>query len=108
MVEWRKRTRPVFRWTERLRREMPNGAAGVVGRRVYPSIRRAKGGPSAHQRKETTMSPLRERMIEDMILAGLALGTRQAYTQAVRRLAARSRRKPQNGRMQVQLLCPGV
>ena len=27
------------------------------------------------------MSPLRERMIEDMILAGLALGTRQAYTQ---------------------------
>ena len=30
------------------------------------------------------MSPLRERMIEDMTLAGLALGTRQAYTQAVR------------------------
>jgi len=27
------------------------------------------------------MSPLRERMIEDMTLAGLALGTRQAYTQ---------------------------
>jgi len=40
------------------------------------------------------MSPLRERMIEDMILAGLALGTRQAYTQAVRRLAARYRRSP--------------
>ncbi len=37
------------------------------------------------------MSPLRERMIEDMILAGLALGTRQAYTQAVRWLAARYR-----------------
>ncbi len=33
------------------------------------------------------MSPLRERMNEDMTLAGLALGTRQAYTQAVRRLA---------------------
>ena len=29
------------------------------------------------------MSQLRERMIEDMNLAGLALGTRQAYTQAV-------------------------
>jgi hypothetical protein len=41
------------------------------------------------------MSTLRERMIEDMILAGLALGTRQAYTQAVRRLAARYRRSPQ-------------
>lgn len=40
------------------------------------------------------MSPLRERMIEDMILAGLALGTRQAYTQAVRRLAVRYRRSP--------------
>ena len=35
------------------------------------------------------MSPLRKRMIEDMTLAGLALGTRQAYTQAVHRLAAR-------------------
>ena len=40
------------------------------------------------------MSQLRERMIEDMILAGLALGTRQAYTQAVRRLAVRYRRSP--------------
>ena len=40
------------------------------------------------------MSPLRERMIEDMTLAGLALGTRQAYTQAVRRLAVHCRRSP--------------
>jgi hypothetical protein len=40
------------------------------------------------------MSPLRERMIEDMTLAGLALGTRQAHTQAVRRLAARYRCSP--------------
>ena len=40
------------------------------------------------------MSPLRTRMIDDMTLAGLALGTRQAYTQAVRRLAARYRRSP--------------
>src|SRR6267154_1714289 len=40
------------------------------------------------------MSQLRERMVEDMILAGLALGTRQAYTQAVRRLTARYRRSP--------------
>ena len=40
------------------------------------------------------MSPLRTRMIDDMTLAGLALGTRQAHTQAVRRLAARYRRSP--------------
>jgi hypothetical protein len=40
------------------------------------------------------MSPLRERMIEDMTLVGLAHGTRQAYTQAVRRLAARYRGSP--------------
>ena len=40
------------------------------------------------------MSPLRERMIEDMTLAGLALGTRQVYTQAVRRLAVHRRRSP--------------
>ena len=40
------------------------------------------------------MSPLRTRMIDDMTLAVLALGTRQAYTQAVRRLAARYRRSP--------------
>jgi integrase/recombinase XerD len=40
------------------------------------------------------MSPLRERMIADMTMAGLALATRQAYTQAVRRLAARYRRSP--------------
>jgi hypothetical protein len=40
------------------------------------------------------MSPLRERMIEDMTLAGLALGTQGAYTWAVRRLAVHYRRSP--------------
>ena len=40
------------------------------------------------------MSPLRTRMNDDMTPAGLALGTRQAYAQAVRRLAARYRRSP--------------
>ena len=40
------------------------------------------------------MSPLRARMIEDMILAGLAKGTRAIYVQAVRRLAAHYRRSP--------------
>ncbi len=40
------------------------------------------------------MSPLRARMIEDMILAGLAEGTRNIYVQVVRRLAAHYRRSP--------------
>jgi Phage integrase, N-terminal SAM-like domain len=40
------------------------------------------------------MSQLCARMIEDMILAGLAEGTRKIYVQAVRRLAAHYRRSP--------------
>ncbi len=40
------------------------------------------------------MSPLRQRMIEDMTLAGLAAGTQTVYIQAVRRLAAHYRRSP--------------
>jgi Phage integrase, N-terminal SAM-like domain len=40
------------------------------------------------------MSPQRARMIDDMILAGLAEGTRKLYVQAVRRLAAHYRRPP--------------
>jgi hypothetical protein len=40
------------------------------------------------------MSPLRARFIEDMILAGLAEGTRQVYTRAVYQLAAQCRRSP--------------
>jgi hypothetical protein len=40
------------------------------------------------------MSPQRARMIEDMILAGLAQGTQKLYVQAVRRLAAHYRRPP--------------
>ena len=40
------------------------------------------------------MSPLRERMIEDMTLAGLAVGTQKIYTQAVYRLAEHYRRSP--------------
>jgi Phage integrase, N-terminal SAM-like domain len=40
------------------------------------------------------MSPQRVRMIEDMILAGLARGTQKLYVQAVRQLAAHYRRPP--------------
>jgi site-specific recombinase XerD len=38
------------------------------------------------------MSPQRTRMIDDMMLAGLAEGTRKLYVQAVRQLAAHYRR----------------
>jgi hypothetical protein len=44
--------------------------------------------------RETSMTPLRLRMIEDMTLAGLAAGTQAIYLQAVRRLAAHYRRSP--------------
>jgi len=40
------------------------------------------------------MASRRERMIEDMELAGLSPRTRQAYTQAVKRLAMHDRRRP--------------
>ncbi len=40
------------------------------------------------------MSPQRARMIEDMILAGLAQGTQKLYVQAVRRLTAHYHRSP--------------
>jgi hypothetical protein len=40
------------------------------------------------------MSPQRARMIDDMILAGLADGAPKLYLQAVRRLAAHCRRSP--------------
>ena len=40
------------------------------------------------------MSPQRARMIDDMILAGLAEGTQKLYVQAVRRLAAHYHRSP--------------
>ena len=40
------------------------------------------------------MSPQRARMIDDMILAGLAEGTRKVYVRAVRRLAAHYHRSP--------------
>jgi Phage integrase, N-terminal SAM-like domain len=40
------------------------------------------------------MSPLRQRMIEDMKLAGLSAGTHAIYINAVRGLAAHYRRSP--------------
>jgi integrase/recombinase XerD len=40
------------------------------------------------------MSPQRAQMIDDMILAGLAEGTRKLYVQAVRRLDAHYHRSP--------------
>ncbi|MEI8396374.1 MAG: site-specific integrase [Rhodospirillaceae bacterium] len=43
---------------------------------------------------EGPMPPLRRRMIEDMVLAGLARGTQEAYLSGVRGLAARHRQSP--------------
>ena len=40
------------------------------------------------------MTPLRQRMIEDMVSAGLMASTQAAYIQAVRGLAAHYRRSP--------------
>jgi hypothetical protein len=44
--------------------------------------------------REISMTPLRLQMIEDMKSAGLAAGTQAVYIDAVRRLAARYRRSP--------------
>ena len=40
------------------------------------------------------MTPLRQRMLDDMRLAGFAQRTRDVYIQAVRRLAAHYKRSP--------------
>jgi hypothetical protein len=80
------------RWTERLRRGREQRSRGP-GECIL-SGRWAWSSPPEHHRKETTMSPQRARMIEDMILAGLAGGTRKLYVQAVRRLAAHYHRSP--------------
>src|SRR5664279_4426190 len=61
---------------------------------MYPSNWRASCRSPEHQRRETTMSPLRARMIEDMILAGLSQGTQKHYLRAVWQLAAYYRRAP--------------
>src|SRR5260370_23040221 len=79
-------------WTERLRRGRGWRSHWAVGRIL--SHRRAGSSPSDHQRKETTMSPLPARMIEDMTPARLAVGTQEIYTPAVYRLAKRYRRSP--------------
>src|SRR5208283_3241772 len=82
----------LIRWTERLSPRAPGsevgGELGVSFRSVGMRL------PAGTSIKETTMSPLRARMIEDMTLAGLAVGTQKIYIQAVRRLAAHCRRSP--------------
>ena len=62
--------------------------------REYPFVGWRRPAGSMLQRRETSMTPLRARMIEDMTLAGLAAGTQAIYIQAVRRLAAHYRRSP--------------
>jgi Phage integrase, N-terminal SAM-like domain len=45
--------------------------------------------------KEYTMTPLRKRMIDDMMLMDLASSTQKAYLDGVLRLAAHYRRSPE-------------
>jgi hypothetical protein len=49
---------------------------------------------AAFKQRESLMSALRMRMIEDMTLAGLAASTRGVYVEAVRKLAGHYRRSP--------------
>ena len=64
-------------------RDRRDGVA--LGGRVMVTRQQPKGYP---------MSPLRQRMIEDMKLAGLSAGTQAIYIKAVRGLAAQYRRSP--------------
>ena len=52
------------------------------------------GSPLALPEKEGSMTPLRQRMIDDMKLRGLSANTRQVYLIAVRQLAECYRRPP--------------
>src|SRR4029450_3163793 len=47
-----------------------------------------------HTGKEHTMTPLQQRMIEDMTVRGLAKSTQHAYLRAVRDLATYYQRSP--------------
>jgi hypothetical protein len=83
------------RWTERLSPSVRWVAkSGMRATGVFLLMPLGRDSSADHQRKETTMSPLRARMIEDMTLAGLAPGTQTVYIQTVRRLAAHYRRSP--------------
>lgn len=52
------------------------------------------GSPLTLPEKEDSMTPLRQRMIDDMKLRSLSANTRQVYLIAVRQLAERYRRSP--------------
>src|SRR5262245_58023952 len=68
------------------RRQVSGWAGGVVswGRHV----------PVLSARRTTTMTPLRKRMIDDMVSAGLAPNTQAAYIRGVLGLAAHYLRSP--------------
>src|SRR4030088_884831 len=74
----------------------PRGVWGRGGAGIGISFwrGRASGVRSPFSRKESQMSPLRMRMIEDLTLAGLSPGTQATYIDAVRKLAAYYRRSP--------------
>src|SRR3954465_5174215 len=82
---WTDRLSPSVRWVAK---------SGMRATGVFLLMPLGRDSSADQQRKETTLSPLRARMIEDMTLAGLAPGTQTVYIQAVRRLAAHYRRSP--------------
>src|SRR5438874_13748171 len=82
---------PPERWTERLRRR------GVESLRAAGWCICSGAGTKlrvSELERRTTMTPLRQRMIDDMRLAGFAERTRDVYIQAVRRLATHYMRSP--------------
>ena len=77
-------------WTERLRRRagFVEGCGWCICSGAGTELLVSELEP------RTTMTPLRQRMIDDMRLAGFAERTRDVYIQAVRRLAAHYMRSP--------------
>jgi hypothetical protein len=73
----------------------PKRDCGLSGAGLgYLLVARADGAGALFDQREPQMSPLRARMIEDMMLAGLARSTQAVYVEAVRKLAGRYRRSP--------------
>lgn len=55
----------------------------------------ARAGPLRHTTEKPVMTPLRKKMIDDMVLRGLAASTQDAYLRAVADLATFYRKSPE-------------
>src|SRR5271157_3046185 len=72
-------------WLRRMEGIWPSNESGVISWDFRPLWLEIFG---PHARKGITMSELKNRLIQDMQLAGLVEGTRREYLRAVRQLAA--------------------